>query len=96
MRFIHTTIRRMASVDLACEFILLEILCKYILFVLLILINYSFAALRLKYRSEKDVFLEANIAVKEPFYLFKSWLNEACETSEIREPNAFCLCTVSK
>ncbi|KAJ6639893.1 Pyridoxine/pyridoxamine 5'-phosphate oxidase [Pseudolycoriella hygida] len=54
------------------------------------------ASLRLKFRSEKDKFLEANIAVKQPFHLFKSWLNEACETPEILEPNAFCLSTASK
>ncbi|XP_031629082.1 pyridoxine-5'-phosphate oxidase-like isoform X2 [Contarinia nasturtii] len=53
-------------------------------------------SLRLKYRSEKDKFLEENISVKEPFHLFKSWLAEACETPEILEPNAFCLSTVSK
>ncbi|XP_055322182.1 pyridoxine/pyridoxamine 5'-phosphate oxidase-like isoform X2 [Sitodiplosis mosellana] len=53
-------------------------------------------SLRLKYRSEKDKFLEENIAVKEPFHLFKSWLSEAVETPEILEPNAFCLSTVSK
>lgn len=55
-----------------------------------------FLALRLKYRSEKDKFLEENIAVKDPFHLFKSWLNDAVETPEILEPNNFCLSTVSK
>lgn len=53
-------------------------------------------ALRVKYRTPKDKFLEESIAVKEPFHLFKLWLNEACETPEILEPNAFCLSTVSK
>lgn len=58
---------------------------------------FSFAAaLRLKYREPKEVFLEKNITVKEPHHLFKLWLNEACETPEILEPNAFCLSTVSE
>lgn len=41
------------------------------------------------------MFLEEDIAVKDPFHLSKTWLNEACESPEIREPNAFCLATVS-
>lgn len=56
----------------------------------------DFLALRLKYRTAKEVFLEKDIAVKEPIQQFKTWLNEACETPEILEPNAFCLSTVSK
>lgn len=56
----------------------------------------SIAALRIKYRSAQEKFLEESISVKEPFHLFKLWLNEACETPEILEPNAFCLSTVSK
>lgn len=42
------------------------------------------------------MFLEKDIKVKDPLNLFKIWLNEACETPEILEPNAFCLSTVSK
>lgn len=53
-------------------------------------------ALRLKYRTAKDIFYEENITVKEPFHQFKEWLNEACTTPEILEPNSFCLSTVSK
>lgn len=89
----------MATVDLACKwkikncsiqvFVQIVFSIKKIAFII-------FLALRLKYRSEKDKFLEENIAVKEPFHLFKSWLNEAVETPEILEPNAFCLSTVSK
>ncbi|XP_055322206.1 pyridoxine/pyridoxamine 5'-phosphate oxidase-like [Sitodiplosis mosellana] len=48
------------------------------------------------FRNEDDVFLEEDIAVKDPYHLFKSWLNEACESPEIRESNAFCLATVSR
>lgn len=55
-----------------------------------------YAALRIKYKEAKDIFKEADIAVKEPFNVFKTWLNLACETPEIIEPNAFCLSTVNK
>jgi len=54
------------------------------------------SSLRAKYKEEKDVFLEKSILIKDPFHLFKSWLNEACQTAEILEPNAFCLATVSR
>lgn len=45
---------------------------------------------------KKDVFLEKDIVVKEPFHLFRKWLDDACKTSEILEPNAVCLSTATK
>lgn len=52
--------------------------------------------MRIKYRGPYDVFLEENISVKDPFHLFKQWLEEAVTNQDILEPNAFCLATVSK
>lgn len=45
---------------------------------------------------KKDVFLEKDILVKEPFHLFRKWLDDACQTPEILEPNAVCLSTATK
>lgn len=53
-------------------------------------------ALRIKYKSEKEIFLESSIERKEPFGLFRKWLQEACDTPEIIEPNAMCLATATK
>ncbi|KAH8382181.1 hypothetical protein KR009_002174, partial [Drosophila setifemur] len=53
------------------------------------------SALRLKYRERKDAFLEENIQVKNPFCLFRDWLELALKTPEILEPNAAALATVS-
>lgn len=52
--------------------------------------------MRKKYRDVSDTFLEQDIAVKEPFNLFKIWFEEACKIPEIIEPNAMCLATASK
>ncbi|XP_062553977.1 pyridoxine/pyridoxamine 5'-phosphate oxidase-like [Armigeres subalbatus] len=54
------------------------------------------SALRIKYKEQKDVFLESSIEVKEPFSLFRKWFDEACNTPEIIEPNAMCLATATK
>uniref|UniRef100_A0A2M4APJ2 pyridoxal 5'-phosphate synthase n=1 Tax=Anopheles triannulatus TaxID=58253 RepID=A0A2M4APJ2_9DIPT len=54
------------------------------------------ASLRIKYKSEKEIFLESSIERKEPFGLFRKWLQEACDTPEIIEPNAMCLATATK
>ncbi|KAG4078408.1 hypothetical protein HA402_013119 [Bradysia odoriphaga] len=54
------------------------------------------ASLRLKYKEKKDVFLEKDIELKEPFHLFRKWLDDACKTPEILEPNAVCLSTATK
>ncbi|EAT46086.1 AAEL002703-PB [Aedes aegypti] len=54
------------------------------------------AALRIKYKEKKDIFHESSIQVKEPFSLFRKWFDEACNTSEIIEPNAMCLATATK
>lgn len=56
----------------------------------------SLSSLRMKYREKKEVFLEANIRVKEPFSVFREWLDVALRTEEILEPNAACLATVNK
>ncbi|XP_070138245.1 pyridoxine/pyridoxamine 5'-phosphate oxidase-like [Drosophila bipectinata] len=53
------------------------------------------SALRLKYCERKDAFLEENIKVKNPFCLFRDWLELALKTPEILEPNAAALATVS-
>ncbi|XP_023175728.1 pyridoxine-5'-phosphate oxidase isoform X2 [Drosophila hydei] len=53
------------------------------------------SALRLKYRERKDAFLEENIKVKDPFYIFRDWLSDALNTEEILEPNAAALATVN-
>lgn len=45
---------------------------------------------------KKDVFLEKDILVKEPFDLFRKWLDDACKTAQILEPNAVCLSTATK
>lgn len=55
-----------------------------------------FLALRLKYKSPKEVFTEASITKKEPFGLFNQWFQDALNTPEILEPNAICLATVDK
>uniref|UniRef100_A0AAG5CNM8 pyridoxal 5'-phosphate synthase n=1 Tax=Anopheles atroparvus TaxID=41427 RepID=A0AAG5CNM8_ANOAO len=54
------------------------------------------ASLRIKYKSEKEIFLESSIDRKEPISLFRKWLQEACDTPEIIEPNAMCLATATK
>ncbi|XP_068156201.1 pyridoxine/pyridoxamine 5'-phosphate oxidase [Drosophila tropicalis] len=53
------------------------------------------SALRLKYHERKDAFLEENIKVKNPFCVFRDWLDEALNTKEILEPNAAALATVN-
>ncbi|KAH8281105.1 hypothetical protein KR054_011099 [Drosophila jambulina] len=53
------------------------------------------SALRLKYHDRKDAFLEDNISVKNPFCVFRDWLDLALKTPEILEPNAAALATVS-
>lgn len=45
---------------------------------------------------KKDAFLEKDILVKEPFHLFRRWLDDACQIPEILEPNAVCLSTATK
>ncbi|XP_017057207.1 pyridoxine/pyridoxamine 5'-phosphate oxidase isoform X2 [Drosophila ficusphila] len=55
----------------------------------------NLSALRLKYRERKDAFLEENIDVKNPFSVFRDWLELALKTPEILEPNAAALATVS-
>ncbi|XP_050070957.1 pyridoxine/pyridoxamine 5'-phosphate oxidase-like isoform X2 [Anopheles maculipalpis] len=54
------------------------------------------ASLRIKYKSEKEIFLESSIERKEPISLFRKWMQDACETPEIIEPNAMCLATATK
>lgn len=56
----------------------------------------NISALRMKYKEKKDAFLECNIQHKEPFSLFKEWLDVALTTEEILEPNAASLATVNK
>lgn len=58
--------------------------------------NVNLSSLRLKYKEKKEVFLEKNIEIKEPFNVFRNWLETAMKTEEILEPNAACLATVSK
>uniref|UniRef100_U5EHA4 pyridoxal 5'-phosphate synthase n=1 Tax=Corethrella appendiculata TaxID=1370023 RepID=U5EHA4_9DIPT len=53
------------------------------------------SALRIKYKEKREVFTEDSILVKNPFHLFKTWFDEACNTPEIIEPNAMCLATAS-
>ncbi|TDG47984.1 hypothetical protein AWZ03_005602 [Drosophila navojoa] len=53
------------------------------------------SALRLKYHERKDAFLEENIKIKDPFVIFRDWLNDALNTKEILEPNAAALATVN-
>ncbi|XP_030374423.1 uncharacterized protein LOC115623992 [Scaptodrosophila lebanonensis] len=52
------------------------------------------SALRLKYHERKDAFLEENIKIKNPFCLFREWMELALSTQEILEPNAAALATV--
>ncbi|EAA03810.5 pyridoxine/pyridoxamine 5'-phosphate oxidase-like [Anopheles arabiensis] len=54
------------------------------------------ASLRIKYKSEKEIFLESSIERKEPISLFRKWMQDAVETPEIIEPNAMCLATATK
>jgi pyridoxamine 5'-phosphate oxidase len=63
---------------------------------LLVFFNQIILALRIKYKEKKDVFTEESIVVKEPFNLFKKWIDEAISTPEIIEPNAMCLSTATK
>lgn len=56
----------------------------------------NFVALRLKYKTPKEVFTEDSIEKKEPFSLFNKWIQDALNTPEILEPNAICLATVNK
>ncbi|KAM7361879.1 sugarlethal isoform 2-T2 [Cochliomyia hominivorax] len=55
----------------------------------------NLSSLRMKYKEKKDAFLEANIKVKEPIAQFQIWMEEACKTEEILEPNAACLATIN-
>ncbi|XP_058823048.1 pyridoxine/pyridoxamine 5'-phosphate oxidase-like [Topomyia yanbarensis] len=54
------------------------------------------SALRIKYKEKKEILHETSIDVKDPFHLFRKWLDEACNTPEIIEPNAMCLATASR
>lgn len=56
----------------------------------------NIAALRLKYKERKELFLEENIPVKEPITIFRDWMEVALKTEEILEPNAACLATINR
>ncbi|XP_059476278.1 pyridoxine/pyridoxamine 5'-phosphate oxidase-like isoform X2 [Neocloeon triangulifer] len=53
-------------------------------------------AMRVKYRDRSELFLEKDLVSNEPISQFKNWLEEACKTPGILEPNAMCLATASK
>lgn len=67
-------------------------LCLLVIFHIFVIL----LALRLKYKSPKEIFTEDSIQKKEPFSLFKQWLEEAVNTEEILEPNAMSLATVNR
>ena len=52
------------------------------------------ANVRKDYRSEDNVFLETDLASKDPLKLFDVWLDFACNTAGILEPNAMTLATI--
>ncbi|XP_037955871.1 pyridoxine-5'-phosphate oxidase-like [Teleopsis dalmanni] len=56
----------------------------------------SMSSLRLKYHGKKNILLEKNLKNKEPFSLFREWLEVALQTDEILEANAACLATANK
>lgn len=54
------------------------------------------SAIRAKYNDSHNVFLESDIAVKDPYAIFKQWMDMAIEHPNIKEPNAAALATVDK
>jgi len=54
------------------------------------------ANLRKPYNSDTDVLLEEKILRKEPHIIFDEWLNVACNTPGVEEPNAMTIATVNK
>lgn len=54
------------------------------------------SAIRLKYKDRGEEFREENIGVMEPIHLFRKWLDEAIDNTDIVDPQIMCLSTVSK
>ncbi|XP_030761711.1 pyridoxine-5'-phosphate oxidase-like [Sitophilus oryzae] len=52
--------------------------------------------MRTEYNDRKNVFLEADIEVKEPFHLFSKWFQIIKDDPKTVEPNAVCLSTSTK
>lgn len=52
--------------------------------------------LRKPYNARSNVFLEDQIAIKDPLHLFKIWFDEAKNNPSIVEPNAMCLSTATR
>ncbi|RZB40682.1 pyridoxine-5'-phosphate oxidase-like [Asbolus verrucosus] len=54
------------------------------------------SAIRTKYNDKTNLFLEEDIEVKEPFYLFEKWFSEVRTNPTVIEPTAMCLSTATK
>lgn len=52
--------------------------------------------MRIKYKNKNETFTEDRLISKEPIGQFKAWFDEACNTSQIFEPNAMFLATATK
>lgn len=56
----------------------------------------NLTGVRAKYNSPENLFLEKNIAVKEPWNLFEQWFQDARNNAGIIEPHAACISTATK
>ena len=59
-------------------------------------IELDIANLRKSYHSPTDVLLESALTTMDPFVIFGEWLQLACNTEGVEEPNAMTIATVNK
>lgn len=52
--------------------------------------------LRKPYNSRDSLFVENEVELKDPFFLFEKWFAEAQQNDKIEEPNAACVATATK
>lgn len=52
--------------------------------------------MRACYNERTHLFLEENLEIKEPFYLFDKWFKIVKNDPRTVEPNAMCLATATK
>ncbi|XP_032666039.1 pyridoxine-5'-phosphate oxidase-like isoform X2 [Odontomachus brunneus] len=56
----------------------------------------NLAGMRIKYKDKSEVFTEDYLVSKEPITQFKAWFEEACNNSQILEPNAVLIGTATR
>ncbi|XP_014482492.1 PREDICTED: pyridoxine-5'-phosphate oxidase-like isoform X2 [Dinoponera quadriceps] len=52
--------------------------------------------MRIKYKNKSEIFTEDQLVSKEPITQFKAWFEDACNNSQIEEPNAMMVGTATK